>query len=211
MRLWVLLACCILLSGCVEQQEKKPEAAEIQPTVYFSEDFSSGAMGGWTVGSAGGASMTVVKNKMLGIDNAVELRSQGFRSATAKAPEFSMDYSKDYAVSFDFMLRHSDNYGLTVYEDRNVKLVLEHGTGIACLSGGETEFLGRIDNNRWHKIAVEVGQEYGGYDVYIDRELKRTCDMHRGSEETFTFGDPDPADKTYGDGLWDNFRVADRL
>ncbi len=204
-----LLIVFVLLCGCVE--EKAPvEAVEVPPDVHFSEDFSSG-LDGWSISSQGGGSMTVSSHEALGVDAAVEMRSPMFRSVTAEAPAFDLDYDSDYAVSFDLMLPHRENYGFTVFQNRQVKLVLEHGTGIACLDGDEVDFLGRFSNNEWHTISLKVQPEWSEYDVYLDGELKKTCDFHDSDVETFLFGDPDPTDKVYGDGFWDNFKVTDRL
>jgi hypothetical protein len=211
MRALPLLLCLVFLAGCVRQQKTQPEAVEIPPTIYFIEDFASGKMAGWAVEAKGGAGIQVVDNKPLRIDKAVEVRSQGHKLATAAAPKFKLDYGGDYAVSFDFMLRHRENYGLVLFEDRFVRIVLEHGTGVACVSGGQVEFLGRVNANEWHTLAVEVSPRYSEYDVYLDRELTRSCDFTPGDIGSFRFGDPDPGDTVYGDCLWDNFRVTDRL
>ncbi|MFH1055740.1 MAG: hypothetical protein V1744_06565 [Candidatus Altiarchaeota archaeon] len=210
MRWLALLVYLTLLCGCLSKQENV-QPAEVKPIVYFSEDFSSGDLTGWDVESAGGGSIRVLDRENFRVYKAVEMRSQGLRSAYASAPKFDMDYTKDYSVSFKFMVPHRENYGYTVYRDRNIDIGLEWASGFVCVVNGRRELLGRIEPNTWGDIAINVRPHYGEYDVMIDGEWKKTCNIKENRVETFMFGDTDPMDGVYGDGLWDEFRITDRL
>jgi hypothetical protein len=208
MRRLLLPILVLLLCGCIQAAQKK-EAVEVPPTVYFTEDFSGG-LGNWSLKSSGGGSMEVATRPNLRVDKALQMRSSMTRSVYAQAPDFRMDWSGDYVVSFDFMLEHRDNFGYTVYKDRNVELVLAEATGLACADGQKRVLLGRFDTNQWQKITVKVHPGFGEYDVYVNKESKKSCNIQKAAMGSFMVGDADPSDVVYGDGLWDNFRITNR-
>jgi hypothetical protein len=208
MRLLPILVLVAVLCGCIQAAEKK-DAVEVPPTVYFTEDFSAG-LGNWSVKSSGGGSMEVATRPNLRVDRALQMRSPMMRSVYAQAPDFRMDWGGDYVVSFDFMLEHRENFGYTVYKDRNVELVLEQATGLACVEDGKRILLGRFDTNQWQRVTVKAHPGLGEYDVYLGKESKKSCNLWKSEVETFIVGDTDPSDVVYGDGVWDNFRITDR-
>ena len=209
MRWQIFLVCILLLAGCVKK-EKEQQAAEIQPTVYYSTDFSSNGLKGFDLAITNGAAMGVVDGKEVRIGKAVQMRSQGFKSAYATAKNFTMDWGRSYSVSFDYTPLTADNLGYTVYEDRNADLRLEYGSGLACQDNDRQKHLARFDPGKWSKVALDVRPSDGEYDVIVDGELKGTCQTGENKVVTFMFGDADPTDQTYGDGLWANFRITDR-
>jgi hypothetical protein len=208
MRLQMLLLCILFVCGCVK--DSGPQAVEIPQKVYFIENFSNG-IGFWKVESNGGGAMEVVDHPNLKVVKALEMRSQMMRSATAEAPWFEMDWNKDYVVSFKYMLQHRDNYGYTVYKDKNVELLLGEGSALMCREGDKNALIGRFDTNVWNKVVIKVHPQEGDYDVLFEKEFKKSCDIKKSQETTFTFGDPDPSDAVYGDGIWDDLKIVDRL
>jgi hypothetical protein len=200
------IALAAAFCGCVGQAERVVEAAP-PPKVYFQDDFSGG-MQRWIVKSSGGGSFALADNKNLGVSEAAQMRSQLMKSATAEAPEFAMEWGSDYTVYFDFMLQHRDNYGYTVYADRNAQLTLGEASGIFCGGGLKRQLTGRIETNGWHQVRIEVKPSEGAYDVFIDGERTAECPTLDGGADTFLLGDPDPTEAVHGDGLWDNFRIA---
>jgi len=209
MRLAIVVLCMLFLTGCMESRPPVKEAV-YQPHVFFSEDFANG-LGNWTVISSGGGGMRVEDIRELAVDKALGVRSQMMKSAYAKAPGFQMDWSKDYAVSFDLLLQHRDNYGYILYQDPNIRITLGEASGIMCESQGKNQLVGRIDTNTWHRIAADVSPRFGEYEVYLDGERKVSCSTGKYDVGTFILGDTDPGDQVHGDGLWDNIRIADQL
>jgi hypothetical protein len=209
MRWFVPLFCALLLSGCT-QKEEQPKVVDVPTKVYFSENFSEGLMG-WGVKSSGGGTMEVVDRKDWVGGKALMMRSQFGKSAYAVAPLFPMDWGKDYAVSFDYMLNDRDNFGYTVYQDRNVELDLGEATGIMCGRAGLGGFVGRIDTFGWHRIGVIVRPSEGEYEVFIDGARQKNCNLVKSDTNTFKLGDTDPQDTVHGDGNWANFRITDRM
>jgi len=203
------LICFVLMSaGCVK--DSGPVAVEIPPKVFFSEDFSGG-LRNWIVDGTGGGGMDVVDHPNLDVVKGLEMRSQMMRSVTAQAPYFPMDWEGDYVISFQFLLQHRQNFGYTVYRDRNADLELGEGTALVCLEGDKKTLLGRFDNNAWTKVVLKVHPGQGDYDVLFGKELKGSCDLQKSPTPTFLLGDPDPSDTVYGDGIWDDFKIQDRL
>jgi hypothetical protein len=198
-----------LLCGCTQRQAA-PQAVEVAPKVYFSENFSQG-LGNWEIRSAGGGSMEVVDRKDLVGGKSLMMRSQFSKSATAFAPRFQMDWNRDYAVALDFMLSDRDNFGYTIYRDRNVELDLGEATGIMCGILENAQFAGRIDTFGWHRLGLVVRPGEGEYEVFIDGARQKNCPIGKNNVETFMFGDPDSLDIIHGDGYWANIRVTDRL
>ena len=208
MRSLVLFACVLFLCGCVSKEQAQP-AAEIPTKVIFSDDFSSGNMSGWRFQTTGGGAISAQDHPTFKVKSAAEMTSSGFRSAVAQAPHFTMDWGGDYDVSFNFMLLHRDNFGYTVYQDRNVYLSLDQATGISCVQPTKRRFLGRFDTNVWSRILVKVRPQEGEYDVSLNDEPKGTCDIMKSDTQTFLLGDSDPTDVIYGDGLWDDFKITE--
>ena len=154
--------------------------------------------------------MGILDKRELEINNALEMRSQMLKSAYAQAPEFTMDWNRSYAASFDFMVPHRDNYGFTVYQDRNVLILLEEASAISCLDANKKQFIERFDPNIWQKVTLEVNPQGGTYDVLLNGELKRTCGLHKTNTPTLLLGDTDPTDAAHGDAIWDNIKITDR-
>ncbi|MFH0861726.1 MAG: hypothetical protein V1875_01735 [Candidatus Altiarchaeota archaeon] len=209
MRNAFIICLILLVAGCMK--ENGPAAVEIPAKVFFSEDFSGG-LRNWVVDGAGGGAMEVVDHPNLGVAKALEMRSQMMRSVTAQAPDFPMVWDSDYVVSFYLLLQHRQNFGYTVYRDRNVDLELGEGTTLVCREGDRKTIVGRFDTNDWNKVVLKVRPREGDYDILFGKEFKRSCEIqkmpHAGS---FSFGDPDPSDTVYGDGIWDEFKITDRL
>jgi hypothetical protein len=208
MRTALALAELLLLAGCLSQTPPVQEAV-IAPTVHFREDFSRGA-GAWKVSTSGGATMGVVSVKALAADNSIEMLSSGLRGATAVSPEIRMDWGRPYDVSFDFMLLHRDNFGITVYRDPNVNLALAEATGLSCAGDGKRALIGRFETNKWTRVTVEVRPETGEYDVLLDGARKSACTIGGTQSKSFVVGDEDPSEQAYGDALWDNFLIESR-
>jgi hypothetical protein len=203
------MAHAILTAGCLGAAPPE-KTSQPRQTVFFSDDFSGG-LGNWSIKSATGGSMSIVDRKEPRIERALEMRSQFMKGAYAVATNVTMDWSHDYVVSFRFMLSHRDNYGYTVYRDRNAWLAMEEATGFACIEGSNRPFAGRFGTNSWHRVTLIVRPGLGYYDVLLDGVSQKECRLQKSDIASFVVGDEDPGDEVHGDGIWDDFRVTDTL
>jgi hypothetical protein len=176
----------------------------------FSDNFDDGNISDWTVTVSGDATFGVSTGKFVSPPYSVHMSSTGNYMAMGVSPVYELDLTKDYNVSFDFLLPHTNNHWFEVFNNHQTYLVIDYSTDLKWyVEPGPAQLIMNLQTNRWYRIELKVHQLTSTYDVYIDGEPKATCPFwtHAGFENTFRIGDRADDSTDRGEAYWDNIVI----
>ncbi|MGA2916150.1 MAG: hypothetical protein ABSE89_09020 [Sedimentisphaerales bacterium] len=177
----------------------------------FSDDFEYGNINNWTISTTGNATVSVSEEKIVSPPYSIEVNSTGYYRATAVSPAYALDISKDYEVSFDFLVPNVNNSLFEVFNNSQIYLAISSATTLSCyVPPGTAMPIETLQPNYWYRIELKVHPLTNSYDVYIDNEFRMTCPfwIRPGFENTFRIGDSYDGSTNRGQGYWDNFVIT---
>ncbi len=114
---------------------------------------------GWYPVSSGGNTVDIGINQIC-----IESMENGTGFATQKRP---YDFTQDYSVSFDFMLKTKDNHWFILYSDSFVHLHIDWGTALHYLRPANTKIMD-MEVGIQYQIRIDAFPGNKSYDIYID-------------------------------------------
>lgn len=206
---FVMLGVMIFFNICGELGIAK--AAE--PNVVFSDDFDDGDISDWTATTEGSGIFEASTTKYISFPYSVHMKSlvSGDR-AMGVSPIYDVNLSENYNVSFYFLVPGTSNHWFEVFNNHQTYLIINSGTSLASYDGSTAHSIMTLTQDQWYPIEIKVYPSSEDYDVYVDGELKATCDMwiHTGYETDFRIGERsnDSVYFDYGEAYWDDFVIT---
>lgn len=174
----------------------------------FSDDFDDGDISDWTVTTTGDATFDVSTDTCASLPYSVHMKSLTDYKATCVSPVYTLDLTKDYTVSFYFLIPHTDNHWFEVFNNHQIYLLIDYNDDLKCYDGTTSYLISELATNQWYPIEVKANPSSSSYDVIVNGTFKKTCPMwiHSGWENNFRIGDRDgPSD--YGEAYWDDICI----
>lgn len=180
--------------------------------IIFSDNFDDGDISDWTVTTAGTGVFEASVAKCLSSPYSIHMNSSGSSQAMGISPSCAYDanLSENYDVSFSFLIPHTDNHWFEVFNNRQIYLVIDSADDFKSYDGAASWLIDELSTNQWYLIEIKAHPSSDTYDVYIDSQFKRTCDMWtQGSyENCFRIGDRENGSNDYGQAYWDDFVIT---
>jgi len=178
----------------------------------FSENFEGG-VGDWTITPQGLGSFTISTAKSVSPPCSFYMDSMGDSKAVAVSPTYDVNLSENYHVSFYFLIPDTDNHWFEVFNNQQIYVVIDSDAELkAYLGNFKSEMIKTLNTNDWYDIELRAHQDSNSYDVYINGQYEKTCDMWiQGGEifkQQFRIGDRENGTADYGKAYWDDFIIT---
>jgi len=176
----------------------------------FSDDFDDGLMDGWTKTTRGTGSFNASSAKSVSPPCSAYMNSMGDSQSVAVSPDYDLDLSENYHVSFSFLIPDTSNHWFEVFNNHQTYLVIDTGDDLKCYDGSTSYLIDEFSTDTWYDIEIKVYPALEHYDVYIDEEFKKTCPfwIHAGFEDNFRIGDREDGTDDFGKAYWDDFIIT---
>jgi hypothetical protein len=176
----------------------------------FSDDFDDGDISDWTVAATGDATFDVSTYTCVSFPYSVHMKSLTDYKAIGVSPSYDLDFTKDYTVSFYFLIPHTDNHWFEVFNNHQIYLVIDSQDDLKSYDGTTSYLISELATNQWYPIEIKVHPSSSSYDVYVNGTFKRTCSMwvHSGWESSFRIGDRADGSTDKGEAYWDDIYIS---
>jgi len=177
----------------------------------FSEDFDDGDISDWTVTTTGDAIFDVSTDTCSSSPYSVHMKSLGIYMAMGVSPSYTLYLTKDYTVSFYFLIPYTDNHWFEVFNNHQIYLVIDSNDDLKCYNGTTSFLISELTTNQWYPIEIKAHPSSSSYDVYVNDTFKRTCSMwiHAGWENSFRIGDRADGSTDKGEAYWDDIHISE--
>ena len=177
----------------------------------FSEDFDDGDISDWTVTATGDATFDVSTDTSVSSPYSVHMKSLGIYKAMGVSPTYTFNLTRDYTVSFYFLIPHTDNHWFEVFNNHQIYLVIDSNDDLKCYNGTTSFLISELTTNQWYPIEIKAHPSSSSYEVYVNGTFKRTCTMwiHGGLENNFQIGDRADGSTDKGEAYWDDFCISE--
>jgi len=180
--------------------------------IIFSDNFDDGDISDWKVTTTGSGVFEPSLVKSVSSPYSVGMNSSGSSQAMGVSPLYiyDMNLTENYDVSFSFLIPNTDNHWFEVYDSNQIYLVIDSGDDFKSYDGAASWLIEELSTNQWYLIEIKAHPSSDTYDVYIDSQFKRTCDMwtHGSYENCFRIGDRENGSNDYGQAYWDDFVIT---
>lgn len=185
------------------------EHKRVQNDIIFSDDFDDGDIGDWTVTTTGSGVFEVSSDKYVSPPYSVHMNSKGNSKAMGVSPEYDLNLSKDYNVSFDFLIPDTDNHWFEVFNNHHIYLLIDYENDLKYYDGQNAGLIMELNTDGWYELKLIVYISSSTYDVFIDNQFKLSCPfwIHSGWEDNFRIGDRADGSTDKGEAFWDNFMI----
>ena len=181
----------------------------INQDIIFNDDFDDGDVSDWTVTTSGTGIFDVSSDKYVSPPYSLHMKSIGNSKAMGESPTYDLNLSKDYNVSFNFLIPNTDNHWFEVFNNNQTYVLIDHNTDLKYYDGQNAGLIMNLTTNQWYLIELKIYPTLNSYDVYVDNQFKLTCPFwfHSGFENNFRIGDRAEGSTDKGEAYWDNFMV----
>ena len=142
------------------------------------------------------------------------MNSLGDSEARSKSPTYTLDLTKDYIVSFYFLVPHTTNHWFEVFNNHQTYLVIDSGSDLKCYKEmPPAQPIMTLNTNQWYFIEIKAHPSSDIYDVYVNGTFKKTCPMwtHGALENNFQIGDRENGSNDYGEAYWDDIYIYQEI
>jgi hypothetical protein len=189
-----------------------PASDSLKLKVQPEQSFNDGDITDWTVTTFGTGTFDTSSDKYVSAPYSVRMNSYGNSKAMGVSPLYIYDanLSENYDVSFSFLIPDADNHWFEVFNSHQIYVVIDSGDDLKCYDGSKSYLIDELTANQWYLIEIKAHPSSETYDVYIDSQFKKTCDMwiYTGFENNFRIGDRENTSTDYGQAYWDDFVVT---
>ena len=179
----------------------------------FSDNFDDGDISDWTVTTTGDAIFEATMDTSTSLPYSVHMKSLGNYKAMGVSPTYTLNLSRNYNVSFHFLIPHTDNHWFEVFNNHQIYLVIDYDNVLKWYNGsGQSYLIAELTTNQWHLIEIKTHPSSNNYNVYINGTFQKTCSMwvHSGLETNFRLGDRADGSTDRGEAYWDDFYICQR-
>jgi hypothetical protein len=176
----------------------------------FFDSFDNNSITDWTVSVSGDATIGTTPAYLASMPFSLHINSTGSYRAMGVSPAYVLDLSKDYVVSFDFIIPNTNNQSFEVFNNHQIYLLIDYSTALCWYAApGPSQPIATLQPNHWYRITIYAHPLTSTYDVYVEGELKMTCPfwIHAGYENTFRIGDVYDGSTNKGEAYWDNITI----
>jgi hypothetical protein len=180
-------------------------------TTRFLDNFDDNSISDWTVSVSGSATIGTTPAYLSSPPYSLHINSTGSYRAMGVSPAYELDLSKDYIVSFDFIIPNTNNASFEVFNNHQIYLLIDYSTALCWYAApGPSMPIETLQPGRWYRIAIYAHPLTSTYDVYVEGQLMMTCPfwIHTGFESTFRIGDVYDGSTYRGEAYWDNIRIT---
>ena len=180
-------------------------------TTRFLDSFDDNSISDWTVSVSGNATIGTTPSYTASPPYSLHINSTGSYRAMGVSPAYELDISKDYIVSFDFIIPNTNNQAFEVFNNHQIYLLIDYSTMLCWYAvPGPSMPIEALLPNHWYRIAIYAHPLTFTYDVYVEGQLMMTCPfwIHTGFENTFRIGDVYDGSTNRGEAYWDNIRIT---
>ena len=125
-------------------------------------------------------------NYVLGIDFEGE-----YSVALARSPMYYVNHTRNYGVSFNFMIPRVDNTFFTVASDGRIWLAIESGTELVAIENETASWpIASLEAGVWYTVICKAWFQEFAYDVILDGDFKGAFNFSAGRFDDPS--DPDP-------------------
>jgi len=97
----------------------------VQNDIIFSDNFDDGDISDWTVVTTGSGVFEVSSDEYVSPPYSVHMNSKENSKAMGVSPEYDLNLSKDYNVSFNFLIPDTDNHWFEVFNNHHIYLLID--------------------------------------------------------------------------------------
>jgi len=182
-------------------------------TGSFADNFDDGDISDWTITTTGAGTFDVSGDKYVSSPFSVRMRSlANGDKAIGVSPSYDLKLSENYEISFSFLISGTNNHWFEVFNNHHIYLLIDSGDDFKCYDGSTSYLIDELATDQWHLIEIKARSSLNSYDVYLNSQFKRTCDMwiHTGFETDFRMGDrnSDGTYYDYGEAYWDDMVIT---
>ena len=181
----------------------------INQDIIFNDDFDDGDVSDWTVTTSGTGIFDVSSDKYVSPPYSLHMKSIGNSKAMGESPTYDLNLSKDYNVSFNFLIPNTDNHWFEVFNNNQTYVLIDYNTDLKYYDGQNTGLIMNLITDQWYLIELKIYPTLNSYDVYVDNQFKLTCLfwLHSGFQNNFRIGDRAEGSTDKGEAYWDNFMI----
>ena len=202
--------CCLNSRGCLINNIKGVISYNlINEDIIFNDDFDDGDISDWTVTTSGTGIFGVSSDKFVSSPYSLHMKSIGNSKAIGESPTYDLNLSKDYNVSFNFLIPNTGNHWFEVFNNNQTYVLIDYNTDLKYYDGQNAGLIINLITDQWYSIELKIYPTLNSYDVYIDSQFKLTCPfwLHSGFENNFRIGDRAEGSTDKGEAYWDNFMI----
>lgn len=179
----------------------------------FEDNFDDGDISDWAITTTGTGTFDISSEKYVSSPFSIQMTSLASGDkAIGVSPSYDLDLSENYEISFSFLIPDTTNHWFEAFNNHHIYLVIDSGDDFKCYDGSVSYLIDELATDQWHLIEVKAHPSLNSYDVYVNSQFKRSCQMwiHTGLETNFRIGERN-SDQTYydyGQAYWDDIVIT---